>query len=76
MLQNLNKKKMTKIKISNSEIIQVLDFATNELYKYFEKDINPRLKNSSFECQLKGDKKRQSDLLAWFDEIRKSLENK
>ena len=52
---------MTKIKISNSEIIQVLDFATNELYKYFEKNINPRLKNSSFECQLKEDKKSQSE---------------
>lgn len=62
--------------MSNNEIIQILDYTMNELYLYFEKDLNPRLKHSSFEDDLKRDKKKQSDLLLWFDGVRESIENK
>jgi hypothetical protein len=68
--------KKGKTKLSNNEIIQILDYTMNELYLYFEKDLNPRLKYDSFEDDLKRDKKKQSDLLRWFDGVRESIENK
>ena len=56
-------------------MLQVYDFAINELYTYFEKNLNPRLKNSSFECELEEDKKRQSEILSYLDNFREVIEN-
>lgn len=68
--------KKEKTTMSNNEIIQILDYTMNELYLYFEKDLNPRLKHNSFEDDLKRDKKKQSDLFRWFDGVRESIENR
>ena len=62
-----------KSKLSNNEIAQILDLATNKLYNYFERDLNPRLRNS-IHCGLKEDREKQTDLYEWFDEVRKQLE--
>ena len=63
-----------KSKLSNNEIAQILDLATDKLYNYFELDLNPRLRNS-IHCISKEDREKQTDLYEWFDEVRKQLIN-
>ena len=61
--------------LSKEELLQVYDYFANELYTYFERNLNPRLR-SSFDCELKEDKKRQSLILSYIDNFREVLENK
>jgi len=61
--------------LNKNDVLQVYDFAMNELYNYFEKNLNPRLKNSSFECELEEDKKKQSEILSYLDDFREVIEN-
>jgi hypothetical protein len=61
--------------LTDNQMIETLDLTMNELYEYF-KIINQRLKNDSFEDDLKNDKYMQGRLLERFDEVRELLENK
>ena len=73
MKENLYKNQM--LDLSKEELLQVYDYFANNLYTYFERNLNPRLR-SSFECELKEDKRRQSLILSYIDSFREVLENK
>ena len=71
--KNVYKNQM--LDLSKEELLQVYDYFTNEVYNYFEKNLKPRLRNS-FDCELNEDKKRQSLILSYLDDIREVIENK
>ena len=73
MKKELYKNQM--LDLNKNDLLQVYDYFSNEVYRYFEKNLNPRLKNSSFECQLEEDKKRQSEILSYLDNFREVIEN-
>ena len=73
MKKELYKNQM--LDLNKNDLLQVYDYFSNELYIYFEKNLTPRLKNSSFECQLEEDKKKQSEFLSYLDNFREVIEN-
>ena len=72
MKKELYKNQM--LDLNKNDLLQVYDYFSNEVYRYFEKNLNPRLR-SSFDCELEEDKKRQSEILSYLDSFREVIEN-
>lgn len=61
------------LNLNKNDMLRVYDYAMEILTNYFEKNINPRLKNSSFDCELAQDKKCQKEILAYFEDFREVI---